>query len=75
MVAMSKVVFGECCCVFAIVSCANPPLILVGNVPYHMAEVSIPYCTLVLQCLRNLGQEQLIDVFKSVGQVVGLRYV
>ncbi|KIJ63653.1 hypothetical protein HYDPIDRAFT_175965 [Hydnomerulius pinastri MD-312] len=46
----------------------------VGNVPYNMGEESLFHLPLLHSVLRSL-QEQLIDVFKSVGQVVGFRLV
>jgi hypothetical protein len=69
---MSKVVFGmyysidtsmidtDCKCT-------------VGNVPYTMSEVS-SWVKLSPRCwLRLCLQDALIDVFKSVGEVVGFR--
>jgi hypothetical protein len=55
--------------------CGPPFLHIVGNVPYNMGEVRARGLSLLLT--RNttlLSQEQLIDAFKSVGQVVGFRY-
>lgn len=70
---MSKVVFGTCtlkCCIHS----TNKFFFTVGNVPYNMGEES-HLSFIQYHPDRTFLQEQLIDVFKSVGQVVGFRSV
>lgn len=48
----------------------------VGNVPYNMGEVSVhQYSYASISTRNDRRQEQLIEAFKTVGQVVGFRCV
>lgn len=66
----SRVVFGECS--EAETSSYDADLVTVGNVPYNMGEVRSQ--KFVQRVSDDVVQEQLIEVFKNVGQVVGFRY-
>ena len=48
---------------------------IVGNVPYNMDEVRIATSTRTHSDDDDTAQGRLIDAFKSVGHVVGFRFV
>ena len=74
--AMSKVVFGQpILSPRPLLYLILPPSV-VGNVPYNMGEARSHYQSFPRPPRSpHLAQDQLIDVFKSVGQVVGFRCV
>ena len=73
---MSKVVFGQpILSPRPLLYLILPPSV-VGNVPYNMGEARSHYQSFPRPPRSpHLAQDQLIDVFKSVGQVVGFRCV
>jgi hypothetical protein len=71
---MSKVVFGASTS-FHEYTRRLTNSVAVGNVPYNMGEVRVSSIDSVSSLTTICAQDQLIDVFKSVGQVVGFRLV
>lgn len=73
---MSKVVFGQpILSPRPLLYLIHPPSV-VGNVPYNMGEARSHYQSFPRPPRSpHPAQDQLIDVFKSVGQVVGFRCV